>query len=67
MCRTLCTIEMRECLISMSGSDIINHIITSKPRLNTRFGLTMVEYDFSLPPPKVRRREREYRDRKRYI
>ena len=53
MCRTMCTLEMREWLIPMSDSDIVNHIITGKHRLHAWFGLTMVEYDFSSPPPKV--------------
>ena len=60
---------MSELLIPMSDSDIVNHIIrsktrlharfgvnhiiTSKPRLHARFGLTVVEYEFLLPPPKV--------------
>ena len=37
----------------MCGSDIINPSISSKPRLCVRFGLTMLKYAFTFPPPKV--------------
>ena len=42
-CRTLCTLEIYYGLITLCRSDI-NPSITIKPRLGTRFGLTMVKY-----------------------
>ena len=51
--RTTCTLEMYYGLLPLYGSNIVNLSILSKPRLCTRFGLTMIKYAFMSPPPKV--------------
>ena len=40
-------------LIPTHSNDIVNPIITSKPRLRARFGSTMIKHDFMLPPQKM--------------
>ena len=40
-------------LITLCGSDSVNPLVPSKPMLHTRFGLTMMKYDFTSPPTKV--------------
>ena len=40
-------------LIPPHGGDIVKPIISIKPRLNVRFGLTMMKYAFKSPPTKV--------------
>ena len=52
-CRTPSTIEMCYTLIPMCRINILNPSLPIKPRLHTRFGSTMMKYNFTSPLPKV--------------
>ena len=50
-CLTPCTIDMHYSFIPLRWIDIMHFIITSKSRLCTSFGWTMMKYVFTSPPP----------------
>ena len=52
-CHTTCILDMRYGLIHLCRSYIVKPSIPSKPRLHVRFGLTMINWAFTLPPPKA--------------
>ena len=50
-CCTPCTLEIFYRLIPPHINDIVNPSIPSKPRLCAGFGLNMLKYAFTSPPP----------------
>ena len=52
-CRTQSTIDMCFILIPMCRINILNPSLPIKSRLHTRFGSTMMKYNFTSPLPKV--------------
>ena len=52
-CHTPYKLDICYGLIPPYGSDIVNPLIPSKPRLYARFGLNMMKCKFTSPPTKV--------------